>query len=251
MITIILLPLLGCSSAITDEHSAPQTFGHLEGVQLFTCIQFERQQWGAQTDRCKVELIFHQPNQGPFPPPQELDPEGAQDRGERAVGRRHREDRDLVALHVLGAEQVDRGNVDASRQQSAVDHEPATLGVAEGLQARLAQLNATKLESAYCAATSEVNALAVATHSVTQFITPWLDADFECDMASSLLPAMWTVDYCKYPLLPLASCLEELDMSDGTCGGTMPSDEAWSTYSCLCIGSHNCCSSAWFFFSKC
>ena len=36
--------------------------------------------------------------------------------------------------------------------------------------------------------------------------TPWLDADFECDMASSALPAFWQLDYCKYHLLPQAAC---------------------------------------------
>ena len=93
----------------------------------------------------------------------------------------------------------------------SVDLAPSRPGDVARLRARLDALNATRAPAAYCAATSAINALAVATHSETQFITPWLDAGYECDTAGSgSMPATWAeatqLDYCKYHLLPHSSC---------------------------------------------
>lgn len=68
---------LGCSMVL-EEESLPlaDELSHLQGVRLFTCIQFERRQWGSQTDRCKVELIFYHPEDSTPPQARPIPEEG-------------------------------------------------------------------------------------------------------------------------------------------------------------------------------
>ena len=70
MFSVLALIVVGCS-----EQKAEQSYEHLSGTRLITCIQYEEVGFGEVFDGCKVELQFYRPNEE-LPPSPEPIPEG-------------------------------------------------------------------------------------------------------------------------------------------------------------------------------
>ena len=69
--SILSLIVVGCSF----EQKTEQSYEHLSGTRLITCIQYEEVGFGEVFDGCKVELQFYRPNEE-LPQPPEPIPEG-------------------------------------------------------------------------------------------------------------------------------------------------------------------------------
>ena len=75
-------------------------------------------------------------------------------------------------------------------------------GEYERMKRRVSELKAEMAPTAYCAATNDMRADAI--FNLTNFITPWMSADFVC--LDNRTASAWEADYCAYGLLPAWKC---------------------------------------------